>query len=183
MFSVYPIPSWWLREYFALSYYHHQIGNMNYYPLFRVRSWNNGMRCMSLYILTTQIARSMGPTWGPPGSCRSQMGPMLVPWTLLSGYISRNSTQLALWCVCCVFGTCWFVHMLTEPLFTHRTDVLPQNLLKYRSREIWCYNDCIALKFDRYLGSTAAEMLVKFRSLWKSLKPNPAASCLNEILR
>ena len=24
---------------------------MSYYPLFRVRSWNNGMRCMSLYIL------------------------------------------------------------------------------------------------------------------------------------
>ena len=35
----------------TLSYYHHQIGSMNYYPLFRVRSWNNGMRCMSLYIL------------------------------------------------------------------------------------------------------------------------------------
>ena len=31
-----------------------------------------------------QIARSMGPTWGPPGSCRPQMGPLLVPWTLLS---------------------------------------------------------------------------------------------------
>ena len=27
----------------------------------------------------------MGPTWGPPGSCRPQIGPMLVPWTLLSG--------------------------------------------------------------------------------------------------
>ena len=53
MFSVYPIPSWWLREYIALSYHHHQIGSMNYYPLFRVRSWNNDMRCMSLYILTT----------------------------------------------------------------------------------------------------------------------------------
>ena len=24
---------------------------MNYYPLFRVRSWNNGVRCMSFYIL------------------------------------------------------------------------------------------------------------------------------------
>ena len=24
-----------------------------------------------------------GPTWGPPGSCRPQMGPMLAPWTLL----------------------------------------------------------------------------------------------------
>ena len=27
----------------------------------------------------------MGPTWGPPGSCRPQMGPMMAPWTLLSG--------------------------------------------------------------------------------------------------
>ena len=27
----------------------------------------------------------MGPTWGPPGPCRSQMGPMLATWTLLSG--------------------------------------------------------------------------------------------------
>ena len=27
------------------------------------------------------------PTWGPPGSCRPQMGPMLAPWTLLSGRI------------------------------------------------------------------------------------------------
>ena len=48
-FSVYPSPLWWLREYFTLSYYHHQIGSMNYSPLFKVRSWNNGMRCMSLY--------------------------------------------------------------------------------------------------------------------------------------
>ena len=33
----------------------------------------------------SQIARFMGPTWGPPGSFRSQMGPMLTPCTLLSG--------------------------------------------------------------------------------------------------
>ena len=33
----------------------------------------------------TQIAKVMGPTWGPPGSCRPQMGPMLAPWTLLLG--------------------------------------------------------------------------------------------------
>ena len=36
---------------------------------------------------TSQIAKFMWPTWGPPGSCRPQMGPMLVPWTLLSGII------------------------------------------------------------------------------------------------
>ena len=30
---------------------HHQTGSMNYCPLFGVMSWNNGMRCMSFYIL------------------------------------------------------------------------------------------------------------------------------------
>ena len=33
----------------------------------------------------TQITRFMGPTWGPPGSCQPQMGPMLALWTMLSG--------------------------------------------------------------------------------------------------
>ena len=27
----------------------------------------------------------MGPTWGPSGADRSQVGPMLAPWTVLSG--------------------------------------------------------------------------------------------------
>ena len=35
-----------------------------------------------------QIARFMRPTWGPPGSCRPQMGHMLAPGTLLSGSVS-----------------------------------------------------------------------------------------------
>ena len=30
----------------------------------------------------TQTARFMGPTWGPPGSCRPQVGPMLPPINL-----------------------------------------------------------------------------------------------------
>ena len=42
-----------------------------------------------------QIAKFMGPTWGPPGSCRPQMGPMLAPWTLLSGSRYSNSLQKA----------------------------------------------------------------------------------------
>ena len=36
---------------YTLSYYHHKIGCMNYYPLFMVRSWSNVVRCMSFYIL------------------------------------------------------------------------------------------------------------------------------------
>ena len=35
----------------------------------------------------TQIARFMGPTWGPPGSHRPQVGHVLAPWTLLSAYM------------------------------------------------------------------------------------------------
>ena len=31
------------------------------------------------------IARFMRPIWGPSGADRTQVGPMLVPWTLLSG--------------------------------------------------------------------------------------------------
>ena len=44
------------------------------------------------------------------------------------------------------------------------------------------YNDHIALKCDRHLGSAAAEMPVKFQSDWKSLNPNLATSSLHEIL-
>ena len=33
--------------------------------------------------LPAQIAKFMGPTWGPPGSCRPQMCPMWAQWTLL----------------------------------------------------------------------------------------------------
>ena len=36
---------------------------------------------------TSLIARFMGPTWCPPGADRTQVGPMLAPWTLLSGLI------------------------------------------------------------------------------------------------
>ena len=39
----------------------------------------------TIILAHSQIARIMGSTWGPPGSCRPQIGPMLVPWTLLSG--------------------------------------------------------------------------------------------------
>ena len=34
-----------------LSYYHHQIGCITYLPLLRIKSWDNGMRCMLFYIL------------------------------------------------------------------------------------------------------------------------------------
>ena len=50
VFSL-PISLVMIERIYTLSYYHHPIGSMNYHPLFRVRSWNNNMYCMSLYIL------------------------------------------------------------------------------------------------------------------------------------
>ena len=50
VFSL-PISLVMIERIYTLSHYHHQIGSMIYYPLFRVRSWNNGMHCMFLYIL------------------------------------------------------------------------------------------------------------------------------------
>ena len=38
-------------------------------------------------VLASLIARFMGPTWGPSGADRTQVGPMLTPWTLLSGIL------------------------------------------------------------------------------------------------
>ena len=42
---------------------------------------------LSSSISTALIARFMGPTRGPSGTDRTQVGPMLAPWTLLSGWL------------------------------------------------------------------------------------------------
>ena len=40
------------------------------------------------FLKDTLIARFMEPTWGPSRADRTQVGPMLAPWTLLSRLIS-----------------------------------------------------------------------------------------------
>ena len=46
-----------------------------------------GSNCQGLFSTNkhSQITRFTWPTWGPPGSFRPQVGPMLAPWALLSG--------------------------------------------------------------------------------------------------
>ena len=44
---------------------------------------------LELLEMPTQIAKFMGPTWGPPGSCRPHMGPMLATRTLLLGNVQE----------------------------------------------------------------------------------------------
>ena len=54
-----------------------------------------------------------GPTWGPSGADRTQVGPMLAPWTLLSGLgfrtpRSKLSTNfnVSSWSLTCIIH-CW----------------------------------------------------------------------------
>ena len=62
---------------------------------------------------SAQIARVMGPTWGPPGADRSQVGLMYAPWTLLSGSIYLGNDfmpywwQATTWTLCTAWYRTW----------------------------------------------------------------------------
>ena len=51
-------------------------------------SWQPGL-CFffSLQCNCSLISRLMGPKWDPSGADRTQVGPILAPWTLLSGLL------------------------------------------------------------------------------------------------
>ena len=61
--------------------------------------------------------------------------------------------------------------------------ILPQDLVKSRSHEIRVQIFPIALKFDRYLGSSAAEMPVKYQNDTINITCNLVALRLHEIWR
>ena len=56
------------------------------------------------------IARFVGPIWGPSGADRTQVGPMLAPWILLSGIsyqgMDRHTSHVDYSCLC---GYRWFL--------------------------------------------------------------------------
>ena len=63
------------------------IGYIILYKIHDTILWQgheNAMYSSTYYAL---ITRFIGPTWGPSGADRTQVGSMLAPWTLLSGCI------------------------------------------------------------------------------------------------
>ena len=93
VFSAYLFVLWWLRKYVHfLSSSSNQ--NISHGPLYSIRSWRN---------YTPLIARFMGSTCGPSGSDRTQVGPMLAPWALLSGTICLP--------VCSYVSSCSLPHL------------------------------------------------------------------------
>ena len=82
------------------------------------------------------------------------------------------------------------IRILQDPchLFTQRTDVLPRDLLTYRSGDIRVKTFQIALKFDRHLGSRATEIPSKFQSNTVFIRSNPrlrdfSRSCSKKSVR
>ena len=75
----------------------------------------NGLHEVRFYhntTLTSQIAKFMGPTWGPPGPCRPQMGPMLAPWNLLSG-LKSHFKMYTKWTALCPLGSFYEVSIVS----------------------------------------------------------------------
>ena len=68
-------------------------------------------------------------------------------------------------------------------MLTKRTDVLPQDLVKYQSREVRVEIIPIALTYGRHLDSSATEIPVKFQSQTIIITSNLAASRLHKISR
>ena len=49
--------------------------------------------CKYIFLEVTKIAKFMGPTWGPSGADRTQVGPMLAPWTFVQQLVQVNNKE------------------------------------------------------------------------------------------
>ena len=91
--------------------------------------WHVGYRsCCPLWRsawIAPLMARFMGPTWGPSGADRTQVGPMLAPWILLSGTVPFA----LLWWVSENTTTCWKLIMISHD---HGYMVSYDEVLKFR---------------------------------------------------
>ena len=47
--------------------------------------------------IPSQIAKFMGSTWGPPASCRPQIGPMLAPWISATALTMQDKRVIVLY--------------------------------------------------------------------------------------
>ena len=89
---------------------------------------------------TSLIARLMWPTWGPPGADRSQVGPILAPWILLSSnFYPLNWGNLKnIWSI----GSHWITY------------------ISMYEKDIWVGLQWLPLKFHKkYLTHTWKDMI------------------------
>ena len=115
------------------SVYHHRIGSMNHYPLFIVRSWNNGLRCMSCYIRRYQPTTLQWRHNGRDGVWNYQ-----PPDCLLNRLLGRTSKKISKIRVTglCVGNSPWPVNS------PHKGPV---------ARKMFPFDDVSMIKYNDYL--------------------------------
>ena len=99
-------------------------------------------RMVPLQKEASQIARFSWPTWGPPGSCRPQVGPMLAPWTLLAIRSGRMfHVVISLWEVV-TFR--WCIYIVAELIQTSNST--------FAGCDVLCSIQLTLTKFQRRLS-------------------------------
>ena len=106
-FTHFPSDDW--ENIYTLSYYHHQSGSMNYYPLFRVRSWNNGVRFMSFCILSKEWSNTQ-KGWLMPPRVRLPLCTVTQQWVTYCPHTVCTKLR--------VFGIAGFLEFLMVPRIT-----------------------------------------------------------------
>ena len=83
------------------------VRGIHRWPVNSLHKWpvTRKMFPFDVVIMHTLIARFMGPIWGPPGADRTQVGRMLAPWILLSGYVLACRLNAHRQCWIIVSGT------------------------------------------------------------------------------
>ena len=91
--------------------------------------------------ISALIARSMGPTWGSFGADRTHVGPMLAPWTLLSGgfvlYSSHSQFRIRLE---------WLIGSISHSISLCKNSIIyrfsESKDCTMRSSALWFYEVC-----------------------------------------
>ena len=133
----------------------------------------------------SQIAKSMGPTWGPPGSCRRRTGPMLAPWTLLLGLLVKCyakqhmltwASAIPLWCVAPIEFCNDQIDIVKSEIY-----VLKYRLLSYQNCSL--VDNCMS-RMNRFVSCLPLARLISSNKSgrikdapWASYQIRKIASC------
>ena len=115
---------------------------------------------------TSQIEKFMRPTWRPSESCRPQMGPMLAPWSLLSGYSPfwTRGTRLT--------RIMWYAHFHTSSFNSCKTILSKPQLYKTKWKPI--YPAAFVRKTSSLLAFTCIKKLIPPQI---NMKPDEKLNC------
>ena len=100
------------------------------------------------------MARFMWPTWGPSGADRTQVGPMLAPWTLLYGVaFTQGQFHWKYWrhqWVKCIWKCklhIWSYNHISQGSMNENSNLYFHGLDQVRCKWQWSYNS-LALNYQ-----------------------------------